>query len=336
MFKSEPIRHLYLAGLHENEDYFRFTRGRFVSNKKHEISQRYVRFNLQELARLTAEAVGSKSCVSIEKYPDGMYNKALLLTMDDGTQAVAKVPNPNAGRPHFTTASEVATMEFISTVGPFPQVIALTVYQVRETLGTPVPKVHAWSSRAQENTIGVEYIIMEKILGVQLDFVWAGMGIEDRFTIAKAIARYQKTWISFLFKKLGSLYYAEDLDRHNQSLLYTDCHGVTITDPRFAVGLSTGRDFSDDGRVAVDFDKGPCETYVPNLTPMTDNILGNTLEEYQSAIGHREIACVQSLPRLPRSPVTLCGPGIYRPTREKKLKAIQCYLTMIKYLLLTN
>ena len=26
---------------------------------------------------------------------------------------MAKVPNPNAGRPHFTTASEVATMEFV-------------------------------------------------------------------------------------------------------------------------------------------------------------------------------------------------------------------------------
>lgn len=81
------------------------------------MSQRYVRFDLRELARLAAEAVGSKSCVGIEKYPDGMYNKALLLTMDDGTQAVAKVPNPNAGRPHFTTASEVATMEFVSVAG---------------------------------------------------------------------------------------------------------------------------------------------------------------------------------------------------------------------------
>lgn len=104
--------------MHENDDYFRFTRGRFVSNEEHEMSQRYVRFNLQELARLAAEAVGSKSCVSIEKYPEGMHNKALLLTMDDGAQAVAKVPNPNAGRPHFTTASEVATMEFVSIVGP--------------------------------------------------------------------------------------------------------------------------------------------------------------------------------------------------------------------------
>ena len=33
---------------------------------------------------------------------------------------------------------------------------------------------------------------MEKVLGAQLDSVWAGMGIQDRFTVAKAIARYLK------------------------------------------------------------------------------------------------------------------------------------------------
>ena len=82
------------------------------------MSQRYVRFNFNELARLAAEAVGSKFCVSIEKYPDGMYNKALLLTMDDGTQAIAKIPNPNAGQPHWTTASEVATMDFVCRTEP--------------------------------------------------------------------------------------------------------------------------------------------------------------------------------------------------------------------------
>jgi hypothetical protein len=54
--------------------------------------------------------------VSIKKYPDGMYNKAMLLTMDNGTQVVAKVPNTNAGKPHFTTASEVATMDFVRSL----------------------------------------------------------------------------------------------------------------------------------------------------------------------------------------------------------------------------
>jgi hypothetical protein len=77
------------------------------------MSQRHVLFNVNQLASLAAEAVGAKSCVSIEKYPEGMYNKAMLLTMDNGTQVVAKVPNPNAGKPHFTTASEVATMDFV-------------------------------------------------------------------------------------------------------------------------------------------------------------------------------------------------------------------------------
>ena len=101
------------------DDFFRFTRGRFVRNEAQEMSQRCVRFNMNELARLAAEAVGSHSCVNVEKYPDGMFNKAFLLTMQDGTQVVGKVPNPNAGRPHFTTASEVATMDFVRICSPF-------------------------------------------------------------------------------------------------------------------------------------------------------------------------------------------------------------------------
>ena len=115
---SHPISRLYRRDDLYNEDYFHFTRGRFVANENYEMSQRYIPFHLDELARLAAKAVGSKFCVSIEKCPDGLYNKALLLTMDDGTQAIAKIPNPNAGQSHLTTASEVATMEFVCLVEP--------------------------------------------------------------------------------------------------------------------------------------------------------------------------------------------------------------------------
>lgn len=45
-----------------------------------------------------------------------MFNKIFLFTMQDGTQVVGKVPNPKTGRPHYTTASEVATMDFISRI----------------------------------------------------------------------------------------------------------------------------------------------------------------------------------------------------------------------------
>jgi len=80
------------SGLQYNNDLFNFTRGRFVPNEQYELSQRHVHFAVDELARIAAESVGAKSCVNIEKYPDGMYNRAMLLTMNDGNQVVVKVP----------------------------------------------------------------------------------------------------------------------------------------------------------------------------------------------------------------------------------------------------
>lgn len=77
------------------------------------MAQRHVKFDMNELCSAAATAVGSTYCSNVEKCADGMYNKAFILTMEDGKQVIAKVPNPNAGRPYFTTASEVATMDFV-------------------------------------------------------------------------------------------------------------------------------------------------------------------------------------------------------------------------------
>ena len=138
---------------------------------------------------------------------------------------------------------------------------------MRNLLETPVPKVYAWSSRAQDNVVGAEYIIMEKLPGIQLSVVWADMEIEARLTIAKAIARYQKAWMSISFNQFGSLYFAEDLDRSTQSLSYTNHQDITVTEPRFAVGPSTARGFNDDGRSNVEFDRGPCKFHGQHLPP---------------------------------------------------------------------
>ena len=62
-------------------------------------------------------------------------------------------------------------------------------------------------------------------------------------------------------------------------------------------------------------------------------LLGQTVAEYALALGRREITCVQNLSRLPISLATLFGPGTYQPTRQKKLKALQWYLEICKYLL---
>lgn len=96
---------------------------------------RYLKFNLPELIDVAIKAVGNgaKSCMNallviqdlrlncglftigtkLLKCLEGQYNKAFILTMDNGMEILAKLPNPNAGPAFFTTASEVATRKFV-------------------------------------------------------------------------------------------------------------------------------------------------------------------------------------------------------------------------------
>lgn len=77
---------------------------------------------MTELIRAAAKSLGCSitSCVNVEKLPEGNYNKAFLITMHNGQQLVAEIPNPNAGLPFYTTASEVATMDFVSRLFFYP------------------------------------------------------------------------------------------------------------------------------------------------------------------------------------------------------------------------
>ncbi|PKY03940.1 phosphotransferase enzyme family protein [Aspergillus campestris IBT 28561] len=264
---------------------------------------RHVDFDMNELAKCAAMSIGldPTQCVRVDKFPDGMFNKTFLLTMDNGAQVVGKVPNPNAGRAHFTTASEVATMDF-----------------VRNKLGAPVPKVLAWNSKASNSPVGAEYIIMEKVMGVPLESIWPKMDIKERFELVKTISGYQKSWMSASFPQYGSLYYSSDLVNCDECTLFeAGVDRSRVTAPGFSIGPSTGREFLDDGRIALEFDRGPW----------------NSVEDYKSAIGYREIACVQNMSELPRSPVSLYGPGTYRPSRSRKIAALEGYLCLLKYLL---
>jgi hypothetical protein len=47
------------------------------------------------------------------KCVEGQFNKAFLLTMSNGLEIVARLPNPNAGPAFYTIASEVATRHFV-------------------------------------------------------------------------------------------------------------------------------------------------------------------------------------------------------------------------------
>jgi hypothetical protein len=47
----------------------------------------------------------------IEKM-EGGFSKALIVTTLDGSEYIVKIPCPNAGRPMYCTASEVAVLHF--------------------------------------------------------------------------------------------------------------------------------------------------------------------------------------------------------------------------------
>ncbi|OAL75327.1 phosphotransferase [Trichophyton violaceum] len=103
----------------DDESFYRYTGGRWLYNEDKQMVDRSVRFNMTELVRAAAISQGCdiSACIKVEKLSEGDYNKISLISLHGGHQVVARVPNKNAGLPFYTTASEVATMNFVSAAG---------------------------------------------------------------------------------------------------------------------------------------------------------------------------------------------------------------------------
>ncbi|KAL8967547.1 MAG: hypothetical protein Q9183_002868, partial [Haloplaca sp. 2 TL-2023] len=179
------------------ESFFHYTRNRFIFNEAKELADRRVQFDMNALVRIAAASIGSRSgtCRHVEKHGEGQFNKVFLVITVEGKEVIAKVPQPNAGRPYFTTASEVATMDY-----------------VRNVLDLPVPRVLAWSADASQNAVGAEYIIMEKAAGVELGNFWEKLDYKEKRALIEDIVRMEKSFTSSAFPAVGSLYYAHQLD----------------------------------------------------------------------------------------------------------------------------
>jgi hypothetical protein len=97
----------------KHENFFRYSGGRWLWNEEKQLQDRYKRFNVTELQNIAAQRVGAQACASMVKLAEGGFNKVFRLVMDNGTVVIARIPNPNAGPAFKTTASEVATMDFV-------------------------------------------------------------------------------------------------------------------------------------------------------------------------------------------------------------------------------
>lgn len=100
----------------DQKSFHNFTSSRWLFDEKKQLAERHVCFNMNQLVKVACESIGfdESMCDEVKKLPEGGYSKAFLIRLHNEMEIIAKIPNPNAGPTFFTTASEVATMIFVS------------------------------------------------------------------------------------------------------------------------------------------------------------------------------------------------------------------------------
>ncbi|KFY43429.1 hypothetical protein V494_01999 [Pseudogymnoascus sp. VKM F-4513 (FW-928)] len=137
----------------------------------------------------------------MKKLAEGGFNRIFLLTMDDGFEVIVKIPYHLTVPKHFTTESEVATLDFL------------------QSKGIPVPCVYAWSS-TNDNAVGTEYIIMEKAPGQPLEDRWFSLTKKESVHLVTSYIEIERKLFSLPIDAYGGLYYKENLPSHLQADLY--------------------------------------------------------------------------------------------------------------------
>ncbi|KXS96538.1 hypothetical protein AC579_4612 [Pseudocercospora musae] len=128
--------------------------------------------------------------------------------------------------------------------------------------------------------------------GVPLQAVWKGSQPRQRAAVVRAIAEAHLDMSSTTFKGYGSIYFGRDLDDdHRIPLQHTQ--GISVSNDNLVLGPITGRTWNYEGRQYIELDRAPW----------------TTLHQYLTAVGRREMICVQQVPKLSPTQVTriLCS-----------------------------
>ncbi|KAK2766230.1 Phosphotransferase enzyme [Arachnomyces sp. PD_36] len=231
-------RHSPTAGEH----LFSYTSGRFLFNEHLRREERHVPFNVEALKEVAAQSIEPShgKVTKMEKLAEGGFNRVFLLTMEDGFQAIAKIPYKIALPRFHATASEAATLEFL------------------RSKGVPVPKLYSYSASV-DNPAGVEYIIMEKATGVPIETKWFSMTKRERHKLASSFVEIEKKFFDLPFDSIGSLYFKHDLPLNLQAPLYSKHHKEKEEDStgNFCIGPIADYMFSYGKRAGLDIYRGP-------------------------------------------------------------------------------
>ncbi|BCR90150.1 uncharacterized protein ACHE_60036A [Aspergillus chevalieri] len=165
-----------------NEHIYRYNTGRFLVNEEYELAKRYSPFDIEALCRIVASLPSVSSPVSQVVKKEGGYNKALLMTAENGRMVIAKVPCRNIVPRQYGTASEVAVLRFVL----------------------------AWSAH-DDNPAHTEYIVLEPSPGRQLSEVWDELEEAQKSILVRKFAELESNLAAVAFPGYGSLYFRNAL-----------------------------------------------------------------------------------------------------------------------------
>ena len=225
-----------------DEELFTYTSRCFLYNEKRRLAERYVPFNVSALKQAAAASVGRRDVIRIQKLAEGGFNRVFLLEMGDESEIIAKIPYHKTVPKRFTTESEVATMDFLSSHG------------------VPVPRVYAWSSDAS-NAVGSEYVIMQKAPGQPLQSRWFELTPKERVHLVTSFVEIEKKSFNYAFGAYGSIYFKDNLPLHLQADLYApDTLDDNGDGRRFCIGPTVDYMFWYRKRAELDLNRGPCKS----------------------------------------------------------------------------
>lgn len=150
-------------------------------------------FNIDELKKAAAKSVGktTSDIESFHKIGEGGFNRVIEISMKDGSSVIARLPYSSTLPRRLAVTSEVATLAFVRAQGiPTPQVLGYSV---------------------NDNPVGAEYILMEKLPGRPIGDAWFDLSEQQRHKVILQIVRLEKKLFTIKLPASGSIYYTRDL-----------------------------------------------------------------------------------------------------------------------------
>lgn len=216
----------------------------FSYNENLRLAERHLRFDANELCKIVAKSVGQRAddIKVFTKVAEGGSYRVFEAIFSDQLKVIARLPYPCSLPRKYGTASEVATMDFL------------------RIHGIPTPRVYDWSD-SSSNSVGSEYIIMERVAGAELEESWYTMTVKERMAIIEKIVDIERTLFNINFPASGSLFFKESLG-NNMAQVGIATPAEEPAAPKFCIGPSTEYLWWYQNRNELNVHSGPCITFL--------------------------------------------------------------------------